>query len=89
MSIHPHVEESTSTVRQPPVENEPRDPNSLDGISVELNRGGVWIEVRHANGSWDAAYLTGAWLRTLTAASVTARREAYELLRRGALDAEP
>jgi hypothetical protein len=75
-------------VRQPPVENEPTDPRSLDGISIELNRGGVWIEVRHANGSWDAAYLTGDWLRTLTAASVTARREAYELLCKGALDAE-
>jgi hypothetical protein len=75
-------------VRQPPVEHEPTDANSLDGISVELNRGGVWIEVRHANGSWDAAYLTGDWLRTLTAASVTARREAYELLRNGALDVE-
>ena len=73
-------------MRQPPVENEPTDPNSLDGISVELNRGGVWIEVRHANGSWDAAYLTGDWLRTLTAASVTARREAYQLLRQSATD---
>ncbi len=75
-------------MRQPPVENEPTDPRSLDGISIELNQGGVWIEVRHANGSWDAAYLTGDWLRTLTAASVTARRDAFELLRRGALDAE-
>lgn len=76
-------------MRQPPVENEPTDRNNLDGISIELNQGGVWIEIRHANGSWDAAYLTGDWLRSLAAASVTARREAYELLRKGALDAEP
>jgi hypothetical protein len=75
-------------VRQPPVENEPTDPSGLDGISVELSRGGVWIEVRHTNGSWDAAYLTGDWLRSLTAASVTARRAAYELLRESATGAE-
>jgi hypothetical protein len=76
-------------MHQPPVEKEPTDPTSLDGISVELNNNGVWIEVRHANGSWDAAYLTGDWLRTLTAASVTARREAYELLRQSAANREP
>jgi hypothetical protein len=40
-SMHPHIEESTKTVRQPPVENEPTDRNSLNGISIELNQGGV------------------------------------------------
>ena len=81
-------EESTNTVRQPPVENEPTDPTSLDGISVELNRNGVWIEVRHANGSWDAAFLTASCLRWLAGASFGARSEAYELLRKSALGTE-
>jgi hypothetical protein len=75
-------------VRQPPVEKEPTEPNSLEGISIELNRTGVWIEVRHEDGTWDAAFLTGSCLRWLAAASFTARSEAYELLRKSALDAE-
>ncbi len=70
------------------IESEPPDPSSLDGISVELSRNGVWLEVRHANGSWDVAYLTGTWLRLLAAASVTARTDAFELLRRSLSEAK-
>jgi hypothetical protein len=59
-------------VRQSALDNEPTDQNSIDGISVELNKNGMWIEVRHADGSWDAVFLLGSWLRWL-AASTTAR----------------
>jgi hypothetical protein len=76
-------------VRQPPVDNEPTDQTSIDGISVELNRNGVWIEVRHADGSWDTAFLLGSWLRWLAAAPATARRDAFELLRKSRPGAEP
>jgi hypothetical protein len=71
-------------VHQPPINNDPNDRRSLDGISIELSHGGIWIEIRRENGSWDAAYLSGDWLRTLTGATVAARREAYELMRQSA-----
>lgn len=76
-------------MRQPPVENEPTDPRSLDGISVELNKNGVWIEVRHADGSWDAVFLLGSWLRWLAAAPSSARHDAFELMRKSRQAAEP
>ncbi len=76
-------------MHQPALENEPADPRSLDGISVELNKNGVWIEVRHADGSWDAVFLLGSWLRWLAAASTSARRDAFELLRKSRQDSEP
>jgi hypothetical protein len=75
-------------VRQSALENEPTDQNSIDGISVELNKNGMWIEVRHADGSWEAAFLLGSWLRWLAAAPATARRDAFELLHKSRQGAE-
>jgi tRNA threonylcarbamoyladenosine modification (KEOPS) complex Pcc1 subunit len=75
-------------VRQPALDNEPTDLNSIDGISVELNKNGVWIEVRHADGSWEAAFLLGSWLRWLAASTTAARRDAFELMRKSRQGAE-
>jgi hypothetical protein len=76
-------------MRQPALDNEPTDLNSIDGISVELNKNGMWIEVRHADGSWDAVFLLGSWLRWLAASTTAARRDAFELMQKSRQEPQP